>query len=242
MYLFEKSLKEQEWRILNPKKSIPSFKMSSELVKNVLNKLSNNNNSKSFDFKEIDARMKEELDDSIPTSSSDSDDNETAKDIKNMQKDIAKLPKVNREGDLPSTLITSNGSNASSSSSSKKIPTLGKGWFDLAPAELTDDLKRDIKMIRMRNFLDPKRFYKAPDKMKKVLHIGTVIEGPSEYLSSRLTKKERKQTFTEEIMNDSKIKSYSKRVYGEIQNQKNDKIKTYKAQKKKKSKPMRGMF
>ena len=36
-------------------------------------------------------------------------------------------------------------------------PSAGKGWFDLAPLEMTEELKRDVKMIQMRNYMDPKR-------------------------------------------------------------------------------------
>ncbi len=35
---------------------------------------------------------------------------------------------------------------------------LGKGWFNMKPAVLDESLKRDIKIIQMRNFLDPKRY------------------------------------------------------------------------------------
>jgi hypothetical protein len=80
--------------------------------------------------------------------------------------------------------------------------TVGKGWFDFEPLVIDEKIKRDIKMIQMRNYLDPKRFYKNPDKMGKVLHVGTVIEGPSEYFSSRMSRKERKQTIVEEILGD----------------------------------------
>ena len=55
--------------------------------------------------------------------------------------------------------------------------SLGKGWFDMAPKEIDGDMRADMKMVSMRNYLDPKRFYKNPDKMKKVLGVGTVIEG-----------------------------------------------------------------
>lgn len=51
--------------------------------------------------------------------------------------------------------------NASSaeSLSDKAQPTksLGKGWFGLEPMKLDDNVKRDIKMIQMRNYMDPKR-------------------------------------------------------------------------------------
>ena len=60
--------------------------------------------------------------------------------------------------------------------------------------------------------------------MKNVLHIGTVIEGPHEFKSARLTNKERKQTITDEILSDMQIKDYSKRKYLEIQKEKSNKI------------------
>ena len=47
----------------------------------------------------------------------------------------------------------------------------------------------------MRNVLDRKRFYKSSDYKKGQLpdrvQVGTVIEGPTEYYSGRLTRKER---------------------------------------------------
>lgn len=78
------------------------------------------------------------------------------------------------------------------------------------------------------------RFYKNPDKMAKILHTGTVIEGPSEYKSARLTNKERKQSIVEEILADKKIKDYSKRKFMEIQSEKSSKKKAYKASRKSK--------
>ena len=98
---------------------------------------------------------------------------------------------------------------------------------------MDENLKRDLKVIKMRNYLDPKRFYKKPDKMRRILHVGTVIEGPSEYRSGRLTKKERKSTILEEVMHDAKLKDYSKRKFMEIQAQKANKRRPYKAGSKK---------
>ena len=113
-----------------------------------------------------------------------------------------------------------------------KPETVGKGWFDMKPMKVDEKLKRDIKIIQMRNYLDPKRFYKNPDKIGKVLHVGTVVEGPDEYLSSRLTGRERKQTIVEEILGDSQLKDYAKRKYNEIQFEKQNKKKMFKKRKK----------
>ena len=68
--------------------------------------------------------------------------------------------------------------------------------------------------------------------MGKVLHVGTVIEGPSEYFSSRMSRKERKQTIVEEILGDKTLKDYSKRKYMEIQFDKSNKKKMFKVKKK----------
>ena len=106
------------------------------------------------------------------------------------------------------------------SAAGKAKRSLGKGWFDAAPAELTSELKSDMKVVQMRNYLDPKRFYKNPDKMKNVIGVGTVIEGPDEFISQRLTRKERKQSLVGEILADSQIKEYTKRKYAEIQTEK----------------------
>ena len=125
---------------------------------------------------------------------------------------------------------------------------------------MTEDLQRDIKMIELRNYIDPKRFvsanysycisllltcksieftvtlrllffrfYKSLGKIQNVLHVGTIIEGPSEFRSSRLTKKERKQSITEELLADRGIKDYTKRAYLQIQDQKSNKRKAYKS-------------
>ena len=115
----------------------------------------------------------------------------------------------------------------------KKEKTLGKGWFDMKPASLDASMKGDLKMVEMRNYLDPKRFYKNPDKIKKVLHVGTVVEGAAEYTTNRMTKKERKQSLVGEIIADKQIKDYTKRKYVELQHEKEAKS----GRKKKSKKP-----
>lgn len=113
-------------------------------------------------------------------------------------------------------------------SKEKRKETLGKGWFDMEPIKVEGDLLKDVQIIQMRNIIDPKRFYKNPDKIKNIVGVGTVIEGPSEYKNARLTKKERKTTIVDEILHDTTVKSYSKRVYAELQDKKSNYKKTYK--------------
>jgi hypothetical protein len=44
------------------------------------------------------------------------------------------------------------------STQSIKSKTLGKGWFDIAPAQLDIETKRDMAVVQMRDILDPKRY------------------------------------------------------------------------------------
>merc|ERR1712232_73135 len=99
--------------------------------------------------------------------------------------------------------------------------TAGSGWFNMEPAKMTEELKMDLEMLKMRNYIDPKRFYKSHDKIDgKIVQLGTVIEGAAEYHSSRLTKKQRRMNFTEEIMADRDTAKYAKKKNTEIEQSK----------------------
>uniref|UniRef100_A0A7S4AE67 Fcf2 pre-rRNA processing C-terminal domain-containing protein n=1 Tax=Pseudo-nitzschia australis TaxID=44445 RepID=A0A7S4AE67_9STRA len=104
----------------------------------------------------------------------------------------------------------------------KRAPddTAGKGWFGMKPSAMTEDLKTDLAIIRNRTYLDPKRFYKSTDKHHKIVQVGTVIEGASEFYSSRLTKKERRANLTEELMADKKTSDYAKNKFKKMAREK----------------------
>ena len=46
-------------------------------------------------------------------------------------------------------------------------------------------VKRDLRMLRLRGAFDPKRFYKSADatKFPKYFQMGTVVEGPADFYS-----------------------------------------------------------
>lgn len=55
----------------------------------------------------------------------------------------------------------------------------------------------------MRSILDPKRHYKKENKkaqLPEFSQVGTVIEGPGEFFSARITKKDRKRNFVDETL------------------------------------------
>ncbi|KAL6051647.1 Deoxynucleotidyltransferase terminal-interacting protein 2 [Balamuthia mandrillaris] len=103
----------------------------------------------------------------------------------------------------------------------KKPETAGRGWFDLPAPEMTAELKRDLQMIRLRNYMDPKQHYKRiPKRGPKYFQIGTIVDGPTDFYSSRVPKRDRKRTIVEEVMADEQARQWAKRKFSELQRSK----------------------
>lgn len=102
----------------------------------------------------------------------------------------------------------------------------GSGWFNFQATPNSSLLQADIAVIRNRNYLDPKKFYKSSDFAKKgsqLVQLGTVVEGSMESVySNRLTKKQRKETLMDEVMADvfSSKNDYVTKKFGNIQREK----------------------
>ncbi|KKA29487.1 hypothetical protein TD95_001604 [Thielaviopsis punctulata] len=108
---------------------------------------------------------------------------------------------------------------AKKQSKTDKADTAGPGWYDLPKTNLTPELKRDLQLLRLRNALDPKVHYKKQSLRSQVprySHVGEVIAGPTEFFS-KLTKKEKQNTFAQEILAKEKSNGRFKAKYGEIQ-------------------------
>lgn len=124
----------------------------------------------------------------------------------------------------------------------------------MSAPELTPELKRDLQILNMRNYIDPKRHYKKSSSKELprffqvcpfpffsslphfshgpvptslsyllllslslcVLQIGRVVEGNTDFFSSRMTRKERQETIVDELLQDAQTKSYLKRKADEI--------------------------
>lgn len=100
----------------------------------------------------------------------------------------------------------------------ERAKTTGGGWYNMRAPELTEDLKNDLKALKMRSALDPKRFYKKNDRegFPKYFQVGTVVDNPIDFYHSRIPKKERKRTLVEELLADAEFRSFNKRKYREI--------------------------
>ena len=96
-----------------------------------------------------------------------------------------------------------------------------RDYSSIPEQEITPEVKRDFRVLRLRGTMDPKRFYKGSDESKipKRFQWGTVIEGPTEFYSSRIARRDRKQTFTQEILGDSEIAAYRKRKFKSLQDE-----------------------
>ncbi|KAJ1666313.1 rrna-processing protein fcf2 [Coemansia sp. RSA 1813] len=104
----------------------------------------------------------------------------------------------------------------------EKEMTAGKRWFGMKAPVMTQELKNDLRVLQLRNVLDPKQFYKKGTVGKeapKYFEMGTIIEGPTEFYSSRLTKKERRGNLVDELLADKQTRDYFKRKVSEIHTQ-----------------------
>lgn len=82
--------------------------------------------------------------------------------------------------------------------------------------ELTEELRNDLKAIKFRNQIFPKRFYKNndSDNLPKYFQIGTVVEsGGIGNVRDRLKKKEQKRTIAQQFLMDDEAAQFSKRKY-----------------------------
>jgi len=105
----------------------------------------------------------------------------------------------------------------------KKKATAGTQWYNLPRTDLTPELKRDLQLLKMRNVLDPHRHYKKDGgKMQapEYSQVGTVIQGPTEYLSARIQNKDRKRTLVEEVLAGEQQSGRFKKKYAEVQTKK----------------------
>jgi len=80
--------------------------------------------------------------------------------------------------------------------------TKGPGWYNMGAPEMTTERKNDMEALRLRGALETKRFYKRNNitTLPKYFQVGRVVETPADYYSSRIPKKQRKQTLAQELV------------------------------------------
>ena len=105
----------------------------------------------------------------------------------------------------------------------KRKKPAAPGFFDFRSTELTEEVRHDIEVIRMRNFINPKKHYKGQDHKwaPKEFQVGTVIVPAHEYYSAGMGRKELKRGALEGFKRDTKTGSYVKKKFLEVQEKKN---------------------
>nr|ACO09504.1 rRNA-processing protein FCF2 [Osmerus mordax] len=100
--------------------------------------------------------------------------------------------------------------------------TTGGGWFNMRAPEMTTELKGDLKALKMRAAMDPKRFYKKNDRdgFPKYFQMGTVADSAVDFYHSRIPKKDRKRTMVEELLADAEFRHTNKKKYQQIMTEK----------------------
>ncbi|XP_067892918.1 deoxynucleotidyltransferase terminal-interacting protein 2-like isoform X2 [Heterodontus francisci] len=100
----------------------------------------------------------------------------------------------------------------------ERAKTTGDGWYNMKAPDLTDELKNDLRALKMRAAINPKRFYKKNDRdgFPKYFQVGEVLDNPVDFYHSRVPKKQRKQTMVEELLADAEFRRYNKKKYQQI--------------------------
>ncbi|GIL51425.1 hypothetical protein Vafri_7411 [Volvox africanus] len=94
-----------------------------------------------------------------------------------------------------------------------------KEWFQLPAPKITNEVKQELQLLRLRGAYDPKRFYKSFDntKLPKHFQLGTVVDNPQDFYSSRLTARQRGVSITQELLSDPALTAIRKKRYAKLQ-------------------------
>ncbi|KAJ8734553.1 hypothetical protein PYW08_013803 [Mythimna loreyi] len=141
-------------------------------------------------------------------------------DVEKEMKNSVLKPGIEKEHEMPSYDVSKNKLKAIRRKEREK--TKGPGWFNLPAPEVTEELKNDLQVLKMRSALDPKHFYKKNDMevLPKYFQVGRIMDSPLDHVNERLTKKQRKRTMVDELLADAEFQKYNKKKYKEIVDEK----------------------
>ncbi|KAJ2946644.1 hypothetical protein O0L34_g12701 [Tuta absoluta] len=139
-----------------------------------------------------------------------------AVDVEKEMKNSVLQPGIEQELRLPKYNVSQRKLKALRKKEREK--TKGPGWFNMAAPEVTEELKNDLQVLKMRSALDPKHFYKKNDMevLPKYFQVGRIMDSPLDHVNERLTRKERKRTMVDELLADAQFQKYNKKKYREI--------------------------
>ncbi|CAG9575511.1 unnamed protein product [Danaus chrysippus] len=134
---------------------------------------------------------------------------------KEIQKSVLK-PGLEKEHTLPKYNISDKELRATRKK--ERQNTKGPGWFNMRAPEVSEELKNDLQVLKMRSALDPKHFYKKNDMevLPKYFQVGRILDSSLDHVNERITRKNRKRTMVEELLADADFQKYNKKKYKEI--------------------------
>ena len=98
--------------------------------------------------------------------------------------------------------------------------TAGPKWFDLPKTSPNSEVKRDLQLLRMRKVLEPYRHYKREGpkfNIPEFSQIGNVVQGPTEFYSARLLKRDRSSTIAAGVLAQETSSGRFKDKYSRVQ-------------------------
>ncbi|CAH1643693.1 unnamed protein product [Spodoptera littoralis] len=137
-------------------------------------------------------------------------------DVEKEMKSSVLKPGFEKDHEMPSYDVSKNKLKAIRRKEREK--NKGPGWFNLPAPEVTEELKNDLQVLKMRSALDPKHFYKKNDMevLPKYFQVGRIMDSALDHVNERLTKKQRKRTMVDELLADAEFQKYNKKKYKEI--------------------------
>lgn len=89
----------------------------------------------------------------------------------------------------------------------------------MSAPQLTPQLRNDLRLLKMRNVLDPSRHYKANDskEIPRYFQVGRVVADSADFYSSRLPKRQQGQTLVDELLTNDQFQTYHRKKYLELQ-------------------------
>ncbi|EFA83016.1 hypothetical protein PPL_03798 [Heterostelium album PN500] len=99
----------------------------------------------------------------------------------------------------------------------KKPVHENKKWFGFGEGEITEEMKLEAELIRLKSFADntKKRSKDATKELPKYFEVGTFINNHEDYYN-RFTNREKKRGNLGDIMEDEKVMNYIDRKSSEI--------------------------
>ena len=100
----------------------------------------------------------------------------------------------------------------------------------MVPSKMTEQVKLDLHVLRLRSAMDPTQHYKKIDTkgmpktfqvtllfLDSMAQVGTIVDDPTNFYSSRSTKRDRKKDIIDSILSDPTSRMYYNKKFQEIQ-------------------------